>query len=221
MEHPHASCADVLVALDTLPAPAPEFGEFTNTLVASDSLYEQYGLLACTLTIDPMADEGEKDAVHATLEAQFERPLTRCRLYARAEQEPDPLNRIRLLHDTDWAGSHRMEIHNCLSSRDLRSIETTVRLLAHELADRRLGSVRIDHAGLYRQATGGGHTMGTTRMGWDLRDSVCDRNLRVHGYANLYLAGSSVFPTGGASNPTLSVVALSLRLADHLLERIR
>ena len=61
--------------------------------------------------------------------------------------------------------------------------------------------------------------MGTTRMGTRIRNSVCDRDLRVHGYSNLYLSGSSVFPTSGASNPTLTIVALSYRLADHLLAR--
>ena len=62
------------------------------------------------------------------------------------------------------------------------------------------------------------HHMGTTRMGNDLASSVVDRNCQVHGIDNLYVAGSSVFSTGGSANPTLSIVALALRLADHLGE---
>ena len=63
---------------------------------------------------------------------------------------------------------------------------------------------------------GGYHHMGTTRMGADAAQSVVDANLKVHGLANLYMAGSSVFPTGGWVNPTLTILALSFRLADHL-----
>ena len=61
------------------------------------------------------------------------------------------------------------------------------------------------------------HHMGTTRMAADPRHGVVDADGKVHGLSNLYVAGSSVFPTaGGASNPTLTIVALALRLADHL-----
>jgi choline dehydrogenase-like flavoprotein len=58
--------------------------------------------------------------------------------------------------------------------------------------------------------------MGTTRMSGDPRYGVVDRNCRVHGMSNLFVAGSSVFPTAGSGTPTLTLVALSLRLADHL-----
>jgi len=63
---------------------------------------------------------------------------------------------------------------------------------------------------------GGRHHMGGTRMGIGPGDGVVDRDLRVFGTRNLYVAGSSVFRTGGYANPTLSIVQLSLRLADHL-----
>jgi len=58
--------------------------------------------------------------------------------------------------------------------------------------------------------------MGTTRMADAPEHGVVDANCRVHGVDNLFIAGSSVFTTGGASNPTLTIVALALRLADHL-----
>jgi choline dehydrogenase-like flavoprotein len=61
--------------------------------------------------------------------------------------------------------------------------------------------------------------MGTTRMSISPRDGVVDTNCRVHGVANLYLAGSSVFPCAGHANPTLTLVALSVRLAAHLREQ--
>jgi choline dehydrogenase-like flavoprotein len=58
--------------------------------------------------------------------------------------------------------------------------------------------------------------MGTTRMSADPRAGVVDAQCRVHSVANLYLAGSSVFTTGGHANPTFTLVALALRLADEL-----
>jgi choline dehydrogenase-like flavoprotein len=58
--------------------------------------------------------------------------------------------------------------------------------------------------------------MGTTRMHRDPRHGVVDANARLHGVANLFVTGSSVFPSGGYANPTLTVVALAIRLGDHL-----
>lgn len=65
------------------------------------------------------------------------------------------------------------------------------------------------------------HQMGTTRMDPDPRRGVVNRECRVHGMANLYVAGSSVFPTGGGANPMLTVLAMTLRLAEHLQNRER
>ena len=64
------------------------------------------------------------------------------------------------------------------------------------------------------------HHMGTTRMHRAPSEGVVDANCRVHGYANLFVAGSSVFPTSGNANPTLTIVALAIRLADHLKDEL-
>jgi choline dehydrogenase-like flavoprotein len=63
---------------------------------------------------------------------------------------------------------------------------------------------------------GGWHHMGTTRMHADPKQGVVDATCRVHGVGNLSIAGASVYPTAGSANPTLTLVALSLRLSDHL-----
>ncbi len=68
--------------------------------------------------------------------------------------------------------------------------------------------------------SGGGHHIGTTRMGKDLKTSVINGNCEVHGVKNLFIAGSSIFPASAASNPTLSIVAFSLRLAEYLSKRL-
>jgi choline dehydrogenase-like flavoprotein len=71
------------------------------------------------------------------------------------------------------------------------------------------------------QITTSWHHMGTTRMHDDPRRGVVDRNCRVHAIENLFVAGSSVFPTGGRVNPTLTIVALAIRLAEHLKLKVQ
>jgi choline dehydrogenase-like flavoprotein len=68
--------------------------------------------------------------------------------------------------------------------------------------------------------SGGWHHMGTTRMSDDPKTGVVDAECKVHGINNLFVASSSCFPTGGAVNPTLTVVAMSLRLAAHLKQKM-
>jgi choline dehydrogenase-like flavoprotein len=68
---------------------------------------------------------------------------------------------------------------------------------------------------------GGWHHMGTTRMSSDPKKGVVNANCQVHGINNLYIAGSACFTTAGAPNPTLTVVALSLRLSDHVKDKAR
>ena len=65
------------------------------------------------------------------------------------------------------------------------------------------------------------HNMGTTRMNENPRFGVVDANCKVHGISNLFVAGSSVFPTGGFANPTLTIIALAIRLADHLKDKMK
>ena len=72
----------------------------------------------------------------------------------------------------------------------------------------------LSPAGIY-------HQLGTARMHRDPSGGVVDSDCRVHTVPNLYVAGGAVFPTGGYANPTLTIVALSLRLADHLKHLLR
>src|SRR5262249_29202645 len=67
--------------------------------------------------------------------------------------------------------------------------------------------------------SGAGHIMGTTRMGAEAATSVVDASCRAHAHPNLYVVGSGVFPTTGSANPTLTVAALALRLARHLIRQ--
>ena len=134
----------------------------------------------------------------------------------RSEMAPSATNEVFLTGERDVAGLYRPAARCVIGAGDFLNVETTLRLLGESLIASEKGRVRIDNERLYQQPTGGGHIMGTTRMGTNRSNSVVDPDCRVHGYENLFVAGSSVFPTGGYANPTLTILALTLRLADTL-----
>jgi choline dehydrogenase-like flavoprotein len=143
------------------------------------------------------------------------------------EQQPNPSSRVSLYNERDALGLRRTKLNWCLTSDDSRSILTFATVLASEwkrLGIAELNTDSIEILGREKGKHGGyvdaNHHMGTTRMGTDPTTSVVDARCRVHGYDNLYIGGSSVFPTGGFSNPTLTVLALCLRIADELKERL-
>ena len=141
-------------------------------------------------------------------------------MHANAEQAPNPDSRVRLADELDALGMRRIALDWRLSEQDKFSLIRSLRLLAEEIGRAGLGRIKIllsesdDDWPLYLY--GGQHHMETTRMVEDRQKGVVDENCRVHGIDNLYIAGSSVFPVSGVSNPTLTIVALALRLADHL-----
>jgi len=136
------------------------------------------------------------------------------------EQPPTRENRVRLSDRLDRFGEPLPRVDWSIGDLERRTMRRLHALVAEDLLRRGFGRVDSpllsgadDPWPISRDAS---HHMGTTRMGDDPATSVVDRNCRVHGLANLYLAGSSVFPTTGWANPTLTIVALALRLADHL-----
>ena len=133
------------------------------------------------------------------------------------EMTPSVTNEVFLTGERDAAGLYRPAARCVIGAGDFRNVEMTLRLLGESLIASGKGRVRINNERLYRQpGRGGGHIMGTTRISTSRSNSIVDRDCRVHGYDNLFVAGSSVFPTGGYANPTLTIVALALRLADTL-----
>jgi choline dehydrogenase-like flavoprotein len=140
-------------------------------------------------------------------------------LVLQSEQSPDPENRVTVGNSTDEFGLPRPCVTSRWTEKDIWSIRETARILTSELEKTGVGRFvpvgnRLEPQ-LY-QVGGAHHHMGTTRMHTDHRQGVVDENSRVHGISNVYVAGSSVFPTGGYANPTLTLLALTLRLADHL-----
>jgi choline dehydrogenase-like flavoprotein len=130
---------------------------------------------------------------------------------ASTEMLPAPDNRISLASDLkDAFGNPGMDVSVRYSRKDLETFEAAYEVMRSIMEA--LGVTDIQ-----QQPEGwSSHHIGTTRMGADPATSVVDANLRVHGTSNLYVLGSSVFVTGGASNPTLTIAALAHRLGDHL-----
>jgi choline dehydrogenase-like flavoprotein len=141
-------------------------------------------------------------------------------LHFRAEQAPDPLNRVVLGEQRDALGMPQSRLEWQIRPFDAASISGWIALLQRDLADRGIGEV-IPPPDDWRDAViGGPHHMGTTRMSADPRRGVVDADCRVHSVENLYIAGSSVFTTSGHANPTFTLLALALRLADTLRKRL-
>lgn len=136
------------------------------------------------------------------------------------EQAPHPDNRVLLSDERDRLGCRKMKIELQFRDIDARSINRTQDILRDEFAKSGIGTFRIerdeDQPKLLNRVTGSSHHMGTTRMSEDPKTGVVDANGQVHGIPNLFVAGSSVFPTGSYANPTLTLIATSIRLADHI-----
>ncbi len=152
-------------------------------------------------------------------------PMASIPLNCTTEQMPNPDSRIGLGKDLDVFGLRKVTVDWRLTAEDKRGMATGNRLLGAELGRGGFGrlqsTVPEDDSEWPSDMRGDQHHMGTTRMQRDPRMGVVDENCRVHGVANLYVAGCSVFPTGGTFNPTLTIVALALRLADHIKERLQ
>jgi len=130
------------------------------------------------------------------------------------EQPPDPDSRVRLSREVDALGINRVELHWRIGTEVVESILRLQERLARRLETSGVGRLEVSSGDVaFADAS---HHMGTTRMSLEPKNGVVDPNGKVHGIANLYVAGSSVFPCAGYANPTLTIVALALRLADLL-----
>ena len=215
MEHPHFSYPAECVVDEDLDrhAPPSEFGRIEHALVPDRALSIRHQLFGCSLEF---GGKSEDHLLARHLSRELGRPFYHYNVYLRTEMLPSPANRVFLTGERDRAGLYRPGVRCVLDARDFINAEMTVRILGEQLLARQKGRVRLHNDRIYNQVRGGGHILGTTRMGNIPSTSVVDRDCRVHGYANLFVAGSSVFPTGGYANPTLTVVALAIRLGERL-----
>jgi choline dehydrogenase-like flavoprotein len=147
------------------------------------------------------------------IKAQWRVLMVGCR----AEQIPNPDSRILLDHEKDALGMNKVRLDWRLTQQDVDSLRR-----ARQILDKEWNFPRKDPpsertaAERPAEIAAASHHMGTTRMHRDPRSGVVDETCRVHGTSNLFIAGSSVFPTSGWAPPTLTIIALALRLADYL-----
>lgn len=140
------------------------------------------------------------------------------------EQAPDPTSRIELADEPDRLGMPRLRTNWRINTDEKRSL---CRL--HEFLDRNLRRYKMGcclsnlHPDMpdWPIAASSSHDLGTARMHDNPRQGVTDADGRVHGIPNLYITGGALFPTSGHANPTLTIIALALHLADRLSDRTR
>jgi choline dehydrogenase-like flavoprotein len=225
MEHPH-----VLVGSATLPAGA--------TWAPFDERYDDalgHGVMAALRL--PSETQRRLHLLNASVQLWPEdgdtlgtRDGLRARLVVRAEQAPNPDSRVTLSDETDPLGLAVAQLDWAVTPLDWESICTTAELVGGALE--RHGDAKVNvtisrdtpwpgvpsNADHYQPW--GCHHVGTTRMSVSPESGVVDTNTRVHGMENLFVVGSSVFPTEGYANPTVTLLALALRTADFLKHQV-
>lgn len=148
----------------------------------------------------------------------------RFSLEIHGEQAPRADSRVTLCDRVDALGMPQLRVDWRYGEQDIASVRGTLDLIAAELERSGAGRFAYDRdtleEDLLRFGAYGGHHIGTARMGTDPRTSVVNADCRVHSVHNLYVAGSAAFPTSSQANPTLTLVALSLRVGQHLAQRL-
>lgn len=188
----------------------------TDRFVRSRRLLRSY--LTCAAGAPPSPIGAQVRAVErdlAGLDLGVERALT-----IRTEQAPNRDSRLTLIRQKDELGVPLIELDWRIGELERRSAARSVEAVGSALAS--LGVARVfdrlvvDRERAWHSAVGGSHHMGTVRMAANPSTGVVDSDCRVHGVSNLYVAGSAVFATTGYANPTLTIVALAVRMAEHL-----
>jgi choline dehydrogenase-like flavoprotein len=137
------------------------------------------------------------------------------------EQAPDPRNQVRLSTERDRFGQPVAELVYRVTDEAVRGHARSLAIAARALGlDGERMAERMQRRWRHGEVDFFWHHMGTTRMHPDPRQGVVDSDCRVHGVSNLFVAGSSVFPTSGTAAPTLTIIALALRLAEHIRQRV-
>jgi choline dehydrogenase-like flavoprotein len=233
-DHPIPGKTATLVVFDGAIAPYYQLPrDAAGTIVRAafaprDSFKRARRVLGALATVE---DEIQLDALGqaavATTASALGIDASRMRAYTLGcgmELAPDRDRRVKLTGVRDRLGMPRLTLDMRIADSDFDHYRQTVLELGRQMLAARSGMVRLNRAtrdGWLSVMDWGNHHMGTTRMHDDPRRGVVDANAKVHGIANLFIAGSSVFPTYGASNPTMNSIALTLRLADRLRTIIR
>ena len=193
-------------------------------LAREDMPPEAFNILLERLVRDPFIDRTLTDRL------VLPQPTGQTGVIRHAQEAaPNPDSRVRLADETDAFGLRRVALDWRLSDIDVQTMRTAVTAFGRHMAEQEIGRLQVADwlladpprfPGIVDDEVGGKHHMGTTRMSADDRTGVVDADCRVHGMANLYIGGSSVFATTGHANPTYTLTQLALRLGDHIAARL-
>jgi choline dehydrogenase-like flavoprotein len=230
MDHPHFVIGHYVVNRSKT-----SLGKELQFVAPTAAYLQRQQIGNCAVRIEPFVDRRvfEGDALDQVRRLVCESTVFRCTepseagtLRAVAEQVPNASSLLRLSDDKDAIGLRRVALDWRLSPLDKKTIRIVGLELGRYFALTNIGRIRladwvVSDDGVIPDLADGGHGtgyhhMGTTRMGRSADDGVVDGSCAVFGVPNLYVAGSSVFRTVGYANPTLTIVQLALRLADHL-----
>ena len=158
------------------------------------------------------------EAVADRLGIDEEHPLY-FELEHRIEQAANPESRVVLSDQLDRFGKPRADLHWALNEVDFRTFQRGQEIVVQELSALGLGRFEVTELTpdyIREGVLGHYHHIGTTRMSEGPEDGVIDRNCRVHGVENLFIAGSSIYPSAGYSGPSMVLIGFAIRLAEHL-----
>ena len=194
-------------------------------LSLSNEAQEKYELPNTALVMRPKGNPS-LDVYGAGIKRQLDGLLNSTTRYysvtAKLEHTPNTQSRITLTNQVDGYGVPRVALNWRVNAFDVQSMMRLADILGPLVGEAggRMNTIDYQIAeGEHPPGVYQAHQMGTTRMSYEADGGVVNADLRSHDLANLYLAGSSVFPTFGFANPTLTIVALSLRLAEHLRQK--
>ena len=225
MEHPHFTLGEALLNEDVT---TERYYSITS------EIQKKFGVLGCGFVIQKQGDSATKRLVKDLLcvapsigewaaGLAGKNLICAYRFLAAWEQAPDFENRVALsLTDQDRFGVPLTELFWKKGSIDRKTMEVSADQFSQWIMNRDLGRVRLDDW-VYKKGEypldgelAGYHHMGGTRMSHSGKFGVVDANCKIFGSDNIFVAGSSLYTTAGYNNPTLALLQLSLRLADHL-----
>ncbi len=220
MEHPHYTIGRALINKNKV-------GGRFYTLSPSAQFENQ--ILNCCFRLEHLNDKSTEDLIkNLSIEAPKlgssfakmakQKIIVGAKFRAVWEQFPNFENHIQLDTQMDRFGIPKLILNWEKANLDIKTIEKSISEFRDWLFKIDGGRIQIDQNWIKNpnQEIGGHHHMGGTRMHADKRLGVVDSNCKVYGSKNLFIAGSSIFTTGGHNNPTLPIVQFSIRLSEHL-----
>jgi choline dehydrogenase-like flavoprotein len=210
MEHPHIYSAGAVELNKQALEPILDPGKALHALQLSDAFCLKNKLLSFTVSFRT------KSIVQRPL-LGIKQDVYLSRAIICSEMAPIKSNKVSLGRTKDHLDQPKTHINFKFSYQQMA--QKCWNAFAKELLISGVGRTTIPPK-RFQLIEGGGHLMGTTKMGISATDSVVDKNCKVHHKDNLHIIGSSVFPAGGAANPTYTIVAMALRLAEHLKNKL-